>query len=100
MQMSEAQTVTSAIELAPTVISGLTTIANDVNSDTAAHKSVIATAADAASAAVTSLQAVAASGAVGQNDAANISTGIAVAEEAAGLGAELAALIAKIRAWL
>jgi hypothetical protein len=92
--------VVSAVELAPTIISSLQAVSADVSSDEAAHKSVIATATDVAETAIPSLNAIAASGAVGHNDAANIETGVAVVETAGGLAEELAALIARIRAWL
>jgi hypothetical protein len=72
-----AAAISSVIELAPTVLQGIETIANDVSSDTAAHKTVVQTATDALGSALTSVSAIATSGSVGKNDAANIQTGVA-----------------------
>ncbi len=97
--MSASQVV-SAIALAPTVISGLQTIASDVSTDIADHKSVVATGADALGAAVTSLNTVARSNIVSNNDASNIESGIAFVGEAAALASEAGALIAKLKVWV
>jgi hypothetical protein len=71
-----ASAVTSVISLAPTVLSGIETIANDVASDAAAHKTVLQTASDALGSALTSATAIANSGGVGHNDANNINVSV------------------------
>jgi hypothetical protein len=98
-----AAAISTVMELAPTVLSGIETIANDVSSDTAAHKTVLQTASDALGSALTSTQAIASSSAV----PSGVSSAIAASEEtvtaAAGLVPEiesvwsmLKALIAKL----
>ncbi len=85
MTSTVSQDVTSAVQLLPTVVSSVTTIANDVTSDTAAHKNLLQTGLDVLSALTTSANNIATSGAVGHAAVSQIQAGetaIAVAAAA------------------
>jgi hypothetical protein len=84
---------------APTVISGLATIANNVQTDLATHTNIVKMGSDIMPTLATSLKAIAASGTVGNNDASNINAGVGLATEATTLAEMLYALEQRLAAF-